>query len=76
MVHNYILVYVRNCLWILGKQNVVIFNIASIHLPDKEIDNALGPKFFPGPLRYFFWMRTNDGKTRNQTFANNWKAKL
>ncbi len=37
MVQNYILIYVRNWLRILGKWNVVIFNIASIHLPDKEI---------------------------------------
>jgi hypothetical protein len=37
MVHKYILINVRNWLRILGKQNAVIFNIASIHLPDKEI---------------------------------------
>jgi hypothetical protein len=37
MAHNYILIYVRNWLRILGKQNVVIFNIVSIHLPNKEI---------------------------------------
>jgi hypothetical protein len=37
MVHNYILIYVRNWLRILGKQNALIFNIASIHLPNKEI---------------------------------------
>jgi hypothetical protein len=29
--------YIRNWLRILGKQNAVSFNIASIHLPDKEI---------------------------------------
>ena len=37
MVHNYILIYVRNWLWILGKWKVVIFNIASIRLPDKGL---------------------------------------
>ncbi len=37
MVLNYILIYVRNWLRILGKWNVVIFNIASICLPNKEI---------------------------------------
>jgi hypothetical protein len=37
MVHNYILIYIRIWLRILQKQNAVIFNIASIHLPDKEI---------------------------------------
>jgi hypothetical protein len=31
------LIYVRNWLRNLGKQNAIIFNIASIHLPDKEI---------------------------------------
>ncbi len=38
MVHNYILIYVRNWLRILGKWNALIFNMASIHLPDKEIE--------------------------------------
>ncbi len=37
MVHNYLLIYVRNWLRILGKWNMVIFNIASIRLPDNEI---------------------------------------
>ncbi len=37
MVHNYILIHVRNWLRILGKWNVVIFNIASIRLPDKGL---------------------------------------
>ncbi len=40
MVHNYILTYDRNWLRILGKLNVVIFTIASIHLPDKEIGSG------------------------------------
>ncbi len=43
MVHNYILIYVRNWLRILGKQNALIFNIASIHLPNKVM-NRLGRK--------------------------------
>ncbi len=37
MVHNYIIIYVRNWLRILRKQNEQILNILSIHLPDKEI---------------------------------------
>jgi hypothetical protein len=37
MVHNYIIIYVRNWWRILGKRNERILNILSIHLPDKEI---------------------------------------
>ncbi len=37
IIHNYIIMYIRNWLRMLGKQNVWILNILSIHLPDEEI---------------------------------------
>ncbi len=39
MVHNYIIIYIGNWQRILGKWDVQILNILSIHLPDKEITN-------------------------------------
>ncbi len=39
MVHNYIIIYVRNWWRTLGKRNEQIVAELTIHLPDKEIKN-------------------------------------
>jgi hypothetical protein len=48
MVHNYILVW--NWLRILGKQKALIFNIASVHLPDMmKLGRVETRRFSPNP---------------------------